>query len=275
LRRRAAPAAPLRSLVRRAATLALVAALVAAVLQAREPEPMPRSLGTHAGVMTLPAPPKPAFRVGAPLPPRHGEHEFRWTPVRRSVAARAHPDPAARVLERIDTRTPEGTTNIVLALDRRTGADGRLWVRVRLAILPNGSTGWVPRAALGGYGTVRTRLVVDRGRLSATLLRDERPILKAPIGIGAAGSPTPAGEFYVRNRLTRYRSPFYGPVAFGTSARSPTLTDWPDGGFVGIHGTDRPDLLPGRVSHGCIRMRNPDILRLARLMPPGTPITIR
>ena len=43
------------------------------------------------------------------------------------------------------------------------------------------------------------------------------------------------------------------------------------GGFVGIHGTDRPDLLPGRVLHGCIRMRNEDILRLAELLPIGTP----
>ena len=87
--------------------------------------------------------------------------------------------------------------------------------------------------------------------------------------------PTPRGEFLVRNRLERYRSPRYGPVAFGTSARSPTLTDWPAGGFVGIHGTDRPDILPGRVSHGCIRMRNADILRLARLLPVGTTVTIR
>jgi len=79
----------------------------------------------------------------------------------------------------------------------------------------------------------------------------------------------------VRNRLTRYRSPMYGPVAFGTSARSPRATDWPAGGFVGIHGTDRPDLVPGRVSHGCIRMRNADILALARRMPVGTPVTIR
>ena len=39
---------------------------------------------------------------------------------------------------------------------------------------------------------------------------------------------------------------------------------------MGIHGTDRPDLLPGRVSHGCIRMRNADIRRLSRLMPVGT-----
>jgi len=74
---------------------------------------------------------------------------------------------------------------------------------------------------------------------------------------------------------TSSSSPFYGPVAFGTSARSEVLTDWPAGGFVGIHGTNRPDLLPGRVSHGCIRLRNQDILRLARLLPVGTPLTIR
>jgi lipoprotein-anchoring transpeptidase ErfK/SrfK len=53
------------------------------------------------------------------------------------------------------------------------------------------------------------------------------------------------------------------------------LTDWPDGGFVGIHGTNEPELIPGRVSHGCVRMRNSDIVRLAELMPVGTPILIR
>ena len=87
-------------------------------------------------------------------------------------------------------------------------------------------------------------------------------MLTARVGIGTAEHPTPAGRFYIRNRLTSYRSPSYGPLAFGTSARSAVLTDWPAGGYVGIHGTDRPDLLPGRVSHGCIRMRNADVLRL-------------
>ena len=96
-----------------------------------------------------------------------------------------------------------------------------------------------------------------------------------PVGVGTPAAPTPRGEFYVRNRLTSYRSPFYGPLAFGTSARSPTLTDWPAGGFVGIHGTNRPDLVPGRVSHGCIRLRNRDMLRLGNAMPVGTPITVR
>jgi lipoprotein-anchoring transpeptidase ErfK/SrfK len=79
----------------------------------------------------------------------------------------------------------------------------------------------------------------------------------------------------IRSELTRYASPFYGPVAFGTTARSAVLTDWPGGGFVGIHGTNEPQLIPGRVSHGCIRLRNADILRLAVLMPVGPPLTIR
>ena len=94
------------------------------------------------------------------------------------------------------------------------------------------------------------------------------------MAVGESQWPTPRGRFFVRNKLVRFRSEFYGPLAFGTSARSAVLTDWPDGGFVGIHGTSRPDLIPGRISHGCIRMRNPDIIRLNRLMPVGTPLTI-
>jgi len=62
--------------------------------------------------------------------------------------------------------------------------------------------------------------------------------------------------------------------AFGTSAYSPTLTDWPGGGVIGIHGTNQPQLVPGRPSHGCVRVRNPDMLRLSHLMPLGTPVWI-
>jgi lipoprotein-anchoring transpeptidase ErfK/SrfK len=150
-----------------------------------------------------------------------------------------------------------------------------VWVRVRLPVLPNGTTGWVPRSTLRGYQQVRTELVVDRARLTATLRRDGRVVFRAPVGIGRARWPTPTGHFTVRSKLTDYASPFYGPIAFGTTARSAVLTDWPAGGFIGIHGTNQPQLIPGRVSHGCIRLRNHDLLRLARLLPVGTPLTIR
>ena len=227
--------------------------------------------GLHAP--DLPASPEPGLKVGAPTPLQGGDTST-WASVRRAVSAHERPSLSAASVARVETLTPEGTTNIVSVLGRGRDTAGRLWVRVRLAVLPNGRTGWVPRDALGAYGVVRTRLVVDQRRFSATLLRNGRAIFRAPVGVGQRQWPTPRGHFYVRNRLERYASPVYGPLAFGTSARSPTLTDWPGGGFVGIHGTNEPDILPGRVSHGCIRMRNEDILKLGRLMPIGTPVTI-
>ena len=204
-----------------------------------------------------------------------GQVTTRWAYVLRSVAARARPAAGSRARAIVRPATPEGESNLVVALEERPNAVGREWVRIRLAILPNGSTGWVPRDALGDFHTVHTQLVVDRARLAAVLYRSGRAIFRASIGIGRPGWPTPAGRFYVRERLAGFGDPFYGPVAFGTSARSPTLTDWPGGGYIGIHGTSLPGILPGRVSHGCIRMRNAAIVRLARLMPLGTPVTIR
>jgi lipoprotein-anchoring transpeptidase ErfK/SrfK len=197
-----------------------------------------------------------------------------WSVVRRPTTAKATPRPAGKAVARLAPRTPEGTANTLLILARTHDAAGRVWVRARLPVLPNGTTGWLPRSAIRGYRSVNTRLVIDRRRFRAILLRDGRPVMRAKIGIGLRDWPTPRGRFYVRNKLVRYRSDFYGPVAFGTSARSAVLTDWPGGGFIGIHGTDQPELLPGRVSHGCIRMRNADIIRLGRLMPVGTPMEI-
>jgi lipoprotein-anchoring transpeptidase ErfK/SrfK len=251
--------------------LAAVAVTVAA-LALRSPRSVPAA--AKRAVATLPAPVTPAFVPGRPRPLGSQRDAARIASVRHATQARSAPGPDAAVVAELSTRTPEGTDNVVAVTAHRQDATGAPWVRVRLAILPNGSTGWVPRAALGGYVTVHTRLDLDLEHLRATLYRRGRAVLRAPIGAGMPGWPTPRGSFYIRDRLTRYRSPMYGPVAFGTSARSPAATDWPAGGYVGIHGTDRPDLIPGRVSHGCVRMRNADIVRLARRMPVGTPVRV-
>jgi L,D-transpeptidase catalytic domain len=223
----------------------------------------------------LAAPPAPALRVAQPTRLSAERHLAYWAPVLRPVTARAAAAEDAQPVARLSTQTAEQTANLVLVLDRTTDSRGRVWTRVSLPVLPNNTTGWVLRSALGGLSAVRTRLVVEVDRQVATLYRAGKPIFRAAVGVGEPRWPTPRGEFYVRNKLASYRRDFYGPVAFGTSARSEVLTDWPAGGFVGIHGTNRPELLPGRVSHGCIRMRNSDILRLARLLPVGTPLTIR
>ena len=262
-----------RRLTAMALTAAAAAVAAVAVGAASPGSPSTEPGGRAAAGAALPAPVMPAFRPGPPQRLGSRRHVSVWAPVSRAVTVRAAPAVGAVVVTRLPRETPEGTRNVVAVRERRT-VSRRPWVRVALAVLPNGSTGWVPREALGGYGTLRTRLEVDLRRLRATLYSDGREVFRAAVGVGRASTPTPIGRFYVRNRLSRYRSPTYGPVAFGTSARSATATDWPAGGFVGIHGTDRPDLIPGRISHGCIRMSNADILELARRMPVGTPLTI-
>jgi L,D-transpeptidase catalytic domain len=256
----------------------LVAAIVLAVVEGH----VRRSAGSPSGGQSLeaeaahlPRPEHPAFSVGRPRPLTPVEtRAARFAPVLRRIEARAAPARAAARVASLGVHTPENTANVVLVVGERMRRDG-LWVRVRLPVLPNGRTGWVPRRVLGGYEFVHTHLVVDRERFTATLLYDGRKVFTAPVGVGRPHWPTPSGEFYVRDRLNGFGDPFYGPVAFGTSARSAVLTDWPDGGFVGIHGTNEPQLIPGAISHGCIRMRNRDIVRLGRLMPVGTPLTIR
>ena len=243
----------------------LVGGAVAAVVVGARGEPPQVS-------RALPASPESALEPrNVPLGPRPAAY---WAPVLAATSARRGPGHRTVVAE-VAKRTPEGTANIVLVLGNASRRSGRLWVQVRVPAFPDDAPAWMPRSALGAYVPVRTRLVVNRTRLTATLWRGERPVFRARVGIGTTSTPTPPGDFYVRNRLERYRSPFYGPLAFGISARSAGVSDWPAGGFVGIHGTDRPDLIPGRVSHGCIRMANPDILRLARLMRVGTPVTVR
>jgi lipoprotein-anchoring transpeptidase ErfK/SrfK len=249
---------------------ALVAGLVAAAAGSRDGHRPATSTAQGA----LPAMVRPAFTPGPARPLAPARDVSRYAPVRRAAMARREPAAGSAPVARVSTRTPEGTTNIVQVLGRREDAEGRLWLRVALATLPNGRSGWLPRDALGGYASVDTHLVVDLSSLTATLWKRGRAVFRAPVGVGQPRWPTPRGRFYVRNRLTRYAGPTYGPIAFGTSARSEHLTDWPGGGFIGIHGTDEPGLIPGRISHGCVRMRNRDILALAKLMPIGTPLTI-
>jgi hypothetical protein len=198
-----------------------------------------------------------------------------WAGVMKRAVVRSKPGLAASIVTTLPTGTTDDTQNIVLVLSRVDISPRQSWYRVRLPILPNNKVGYVQSRYLSSLFVVHTHLYVDRGALTATLKRDGETIFKTIVGVGKSYWPTPAGEFYIRDKLTHYNNPFYGPVMFGTSARSPTLTDWPGGGYVGVHGTNQPGILPGHVSHGCIRMRNAAILALARLMPVGTPLTIR
>jgi len=197
----------------------------------------------------------------------------RWAHVYTPTKIRSLPG-RGRVVGKLRYQTEDKLPEVYIAL-RSTEVKGRTWVEVRIPKRPNGKKGWVREASVGPLQRVTTALVVNRRTLRATLFKKGRKIFTAPVGVGKGSTPTPAGRFWIREKLMLGGGHgVYGPLAFGTSAYSETLSDWPRGGVVGIHGTNQPGLIPGRPSHGCIRMRNGDILRLGRLMPVGTPLRI-
>jgi lipoprotein-anchoring transpeptidase ErfK/SrfK len=167
--------------------------------------------------------------------------------------------------------TPDGFVQSYELL-REHYAQRHWWVQLRVPMRPNGQIGWVPRSALTGFIVVHTEIVVNRAAETLTLYNNGKTIYSAPVGVGKPSTPTPAGHFWVTESFPS-SDPFYGPWAFGTSDYS-VLTEWPGGGIVGIHGTNEPGLIPGDPSHGCMRLRNSDVLKLSHLVPVGTPVLI-
>jgi L,D-transpeptidase catalytic domain len=197
----------------------------------------------------------------------------RWAYPLAEVPAHRSPSSRSPVVGGLRFVGPNGQAELYLALRSYT-TNGTSWILVPLPGRPNGVTGWVPASALGELHVDDEYLRINRETFQATLFRDDRRIWSASIGVGRPSLPTPTGHFYVIEKLTAIGGPFYGPYALTTSAFAPTLTEWPGGGIVAIHGTDEPQLIPGRPSHGCIRLRNPDISGLWHLIEIGTPIEI-
>jgi L,D-transpeptidase catalytic domain len=187
---------------------------------------------------------------------------------------RSGPRTSARAVGRLRYRTEDGPPEVYLVLRSRLDSHGHVWLEVRIPKRPNGKLGWVPEESLSALRVVRTELRINRKTLRATLYKKGRKIWSSRVGVGKPSTPTPSGHFYIRERLRNLGGAgVYGPWAFGTSAYS-RLSEWPGGGVVGIHGTNEPQLIPGRPSHGCIRMPNDKVRRLAKLMPVGTPVRI-
>jgi L,D-transpeptidase catalytic domain len=198
----------------------------------------------------------------------------RWAYPDNHARVRSRPTGHARRVATLHWLTEDNLPEIYLVLASWRDSHGNEWVKIRVPKRPNGVTGWVPRAALRQYTSISTFLDLNRSSLVLTLYRAGKVVMSAHVGIGSGANPTPRGNFYVREKFRVLGSPVYGPYALGTSAYAPHLTDWPGGGVVGLHGTNEPGLIPGRPSHGCIRLKNRDILRLYRLAERGTPIDI-
>jgi len=198
----------------------------------------------------------------------------RWAYVNRIAWIREAPRRSSPRLARLTWFTQDHFPSIYLVLRTRQ-VRGVTWVKLRIPGRPNGRTGWVARDALGPWHRTASLVVVNRATLRIHFYSRGRRIWSAPVGVGKPGTPTPAGRFWIveRFRITDARSGYY-PYALGTSAYS-RLSEWPGGGVVGIHGPYYdPQAIPGRISHGCIRLKTPDAFWLARHVTLGTPVHV-
>jgi hypothetical protein len=178
---------------------------------------------------------------------------------------------ARRVLLTLKKYDGNGTQRAFLVRGTR-----RNWVHVYLPTRPNGSLGWVRRRAVRLY-TDGYRLVVRLRAHRLQLWSERRLLATYPVAIGRPSTPTPRGLYYIVE-LLRPTDPggSYGPYSFGLSAHSNVLQTFAGGdGRVGLHGTNEPGLVGSSVSHGCIRLRNAAVRRLAKILPLGTPVYIR
>jgi lipoprotein-anchoring transpeptidase ErfK/SrfK len=191
-------------------------------------------------------------------------------------SAVAYRTPGGRRFAAFGRKNVNGVPNVFAVRAQRLGKDCKpTWFFVQLPLKPNGVTGWV-HARDVSLEAVTTRVVVDLSDREVTLFDRGRHVLSAPAAIGAPATPTPVGHFYVNQRLipADASGPF-GPGAVGISAFSEVLTGWAQGGPIAIHGTNRPDLIGGAVSNGCIRVRNDLLQQLFDRTRSGTPVTVR
>ncbi len=171
-----------------------------------------------------------------------------------------------------NAKEPNVTVPLVL-LAKAPAADG--WVEVYLPIRPNGTTGFV-RAADVTLAPHEYHIEVRLGAFNLKVFRGNEVILDAPIAIADDSTPTPPG-LYFTNMLLQPTDPKgpYGTYAYGLSGYSNVLQSFGGGpGQLGIHGTNEPQKMGQKVSHGCVRLRNQDIEKLAKILPLGVPVQI-
>src|SRR5262245_5382060 len=125
------------------------------------------------------------------------------------------------------------------------------------------------------------RVVVHRASFVAFTYLGDVIVRVYPVGIGREDAETPTGKFVIGEKVA---NPVWWkpkpPIPAG-DPRNPLGARWlgfrADGQDLayGIHGTEREDAVGTRVSEGCIRLHNRDVVELYDLIPDsGTTVEI-
>jgi lipoprotein-anchoring transpeptidase ErfK/SrfK len=142
-----------------------------------------------------------------------------------------------------------------------------------------------PRVTSRGLAErMRAAIVVDRNNFRLTLYKRLKPAKTYSIAVGQVGLETPAGLYHIQNKAVNpawnvpnsdWAGSLAGTVVPGGAADNPLKARWM-GIFAGagIHGTDAIGSIGTAASHGCIRMRIPDVIELYDEVPVGAPVYI-
>ncbi len=130
-----------------------------------------------------------------------------------------------------------------------------------------------------GFG--KTQVVVDLSDRRAYVYAKDEVIASYPIAVGKKGWETPTGSFQVMQmqHYAVWRHPITGKV-FPAGTNSPLgdrwIGFWSDGrNQIGFHGTPDTQVIGSAISHGCLRMRNPDVRMLYKQVGLGTTVVVR
>ncbi len=127
-------------------------------------------------------------------------------------------------------------------------------------------------------------LKVDQSSYQLTLYKNLKPVKTYGVAVGGGGFSTPTGLHEIQNKAvnpawsvptTGWAGSLGGSVVPGGTAANPLKARWlgiADG--AGIHGTDNEGSIGSAASHGCVRMRIPEVIELYDEVPVGAPIYI-
>jgi L,D-transpeptidase catalytic domain len=187
----------------------------------------------------------------------------------------AYDEPGGDPLERFGVRNENGHAMVFGVRRVVLNGDCKIeWYRVWLPMRPNGSEGYVHADDVRLVRRDR-RITIDLSERELVLHREGEPVLRSPVAVGAPGTPTPTGRYYVNQRLIAPDPDGpWGPGALGISAFSDVLQEWIQGGPIGIHGTNDPSSIGRPVSHGCVRLPNHVLMKVFNAADAGTPVII-
>ena len=146
------------------------------------------------------------------------------------------------------------------------------WLGVITTQLPNGVLGWVRRSEVR-VRPVAWSVEISLSRRTLVVRHDGRAVRRVSVGIGAAGSPTPAGRYVVTDHIDPGgESAIYGCCILALSGHQPHPPAGWDGSRdwrLAIHGG-----ATGAVSAGCVHADETTLRMLMRLTPLGMPVTV-